>query len=87
MMRNRFFQEIEALKAGREPWGVIRDPNKARNIELPDMARDANVNGITLAEFEHDPQLKQRLREFRHHAGQPAAVRKAFCEAMGIAVG
>ena len=26
MMRNRFFEEIEAIKAGREPKGVIRDP-------------------------------------------------------------
>jgi 5,5'-dehydrodivanillate O-demethylase len=85
MMRNRFFAELEAIRAGRDPWGVIRDPAKARNIELPDMAREANVNGITLAEFEHDPVLKQRLREFRHHAGQPSEVRRAFCEAMGIA--
>ena len=26
MMRNRFFEEIEAIKAGRDPKGVIRDP-------------------------------------------------------------
>jgi hypothetical protein len=26
----------------------------------------------------------QRLKEFRHHAGQPKEVRRAFAEAMGI---
>jgi hypothetical protein len=29
--------------------------------------------------------LKQRLKEFRHHVGQPAEVRAEFCAAMGIA--
>jgi hypothetical protein len=29
--------------------------------------------------------LKQRLKEFRHHIGQPAEVRRAFEQAMGIA--
>jgi hypothetical protein len=39
---------------------------------------------LTLAEFDKDPILRQRLKEFRHHYGQPAAVRRAFVEAMGI---
>jgi hypothetical protein len=28
--------------------------------------------------------LRQRLKEFRHHYGQPPEVRAAFAEAMGI---
>jgi 5,5'-dehydrodivanillate O-demethylase len=84
MMRNRFFQEFEAIEAGRDPWGVIRDPDKARAIELPDMSRELNVDGIPLEEFKNDPLLRQRLKEFRHHYGQPPEVRAAFCEAMGI---
>jgi 5,5'-dehydrodivanillate O-demethylase len=84
MMRNRFFEELEAIKAGRDPWGVIRNPNEAQAIALPDMARDVNIEGIPLAEFQNDPLLKQRLKEFRHHYGQPASVRAEFCEAMGI---
>jgi 5,5'-dehydrodivanillate O-demethylase len=85
MMRNRLFEEIEAMKAGRDPKGVIRNPNVARCIDLPDMARELNVQGITLAEFQHDPLLRQRLKEFRHHYGQPAEVRRLFEDAMGIA--
>ena len=85
MMRNRFFEELEAIKAGRDPKGVIRDPAKARSVDLPDMARELNTQGITLAEFQHDPLLRERLKEFRHHYGQPPEVRAAFAEAMGIA--
>jgi 5,5'-dehydrodivanillate O-demethylase oxygenase subunit len=85
MMRGRFFEEMEALKAGRDPKGVIRDAARAKNIPLPDMARELNTVGIPLAEFQNDPLLKQRLKEFRHHYGQPADVRRAFEEAMGLA--
>ena len=85
MMRNRLFEEIEAIQAGRDPKGVIRDPGLAKSIDLPDMARELNTEGITLAEFQNDPLLRQRLKEFRHHYGQPPEVRAAFAEAMGIA--
>jgi 5,5'-dehydrodivanillate O-demethylase oxygenase subunit len=85
MMRQRFFQEMEAVAAGRDPWGVIRSANAAQCIELPNMNREVNTEGITLAEFEQHPLLKQRLKEFRHHIGQPPEVRRAFEEAMGIA--
>jgi 5,5'-dehydrodivanillate O-demethylase len=85
MMRQRFFEQLQAIEAGRDPWGVIRDPQLARSIELPDMARELNTEGIPLSEFQNDPLLRQRLKEFRHHVGQPPEVRAAFCEAMGIA--
>ena len=42
----RFFEELEAIKAGRDPKGVIRNPNLAQAIELPDMARELNIEGI-----------------------------------------
>ena len=85
MMRNRLFEELEAIKAGRDPKGVIRNPNEAQAIPLPDMARELNTVGIPLAEFQNDPLLKQRLKEFRHHVGQPPEVRREFEQAMGIA--
>jgi len=84
MMRGRFFEELEAIKAGRDPKGVIREPGRANNLALPDMARELNTIGIPLAEFQNDPLLKQRLKEFRHHFGQPPEVRRAFEQAMGI---
>jgi 5,5'-dehydrodivanillate O-demethylase len=84
MMRQRFFEELEAIAAGRDPKGVIRNPNMAQCIELPNMARELNTEGIPLADFQKDPLLRQRLKEFRHHFGQPSEVRRAFVEAMGI---
>jgi 5,5'-dehydrodivanillate O-demethylase len=84
MMRNRFFEELEAIKAGRDPGGVIRDPAAAKAIPLPDMARELNTIGIPLEEFQNDVLLRERLKQFRHHYGQPPEVRAQFCEAMGI---
>jgi 5,5'-dehydrodivanillate O-demethylase len=85
MMRQRFFADLAAVAAGKDPKGVIRDPEAAKCIELPNMMREINIDGITLEEFDKHPILKQRLREFRHHFGQPPEVRRAFEEAMGIA--
>jgi hypothetical protein len=48
------------------------------------MARELNTEGIPIEEFQNDPLLRQRLKEFRHHYGQPDEVRTAFREAMGI---
>ena len=84
MMRQRFFEEMEAVAAGRDPWGVIRNPNVAACIELPNMTREINTEGITLEEFAKIPVLHQRLTGFRHHYGQPPEVRQAFMQAMGI---
>ncbi len=84
MMRKRFFAEFEAIAAGKEPGGVIRSVNQARCIPLPDMARRFNIEGIPLADYDKDPILRQRLREFRHLYGQPPEVRREFVEAMGI---
>jgi 5,5'-dehydrodivanillate O-demethylase len=83
-MRNRFFEELEAMAAGKEPGGIIRSANAAQCIALPNMARELNTEGLALADFDKDPLLRQRLKEFRHHYGQPPEVRRAFVEAMGL---
>jgi 5,5'-dehydrodivanillate O-demethylase len=85
MLRRRYFEELEAIAAGKEPGGVIRNPNQAQCIPLPNMAREINTDGISLDEFEKHPQLLQRLKGFRHCVGQPPEVFRAFQEAMGVA--
>lgn len=72
------------MAAGKGPSGIIRSANEAQCIALPNMARELNTEGLTLAEFDKEPLLRQRLKEFRHHYGQPAEVRREFVEAMGI---
>jgi 5,5'-dehydrodivanillate O-demethylase oxygenase subunit len=84
MMRKRFFDEMEMVAAGKDPRGILRSANAAQCIALPNMARELNTEGIPLAAFQNDPILRQRLKEFRHHYGQPPHVRRAFVEAMGI---
>jgi 5,5'-dehydrodivanillate O-demethylase oxygenase subunit len=72
------------MARGQEPGGIVRSANEAACIPLPNMAREFNTEGIPLADYDKDPILRQRLREFRHHFGQPPEVRRAFVEAMGI---
>jgi 5,5'-dehydrodivanillate O-demethylase len=85
MIRNRFFGEIEAVKRGEDPKGVIRDPAIAQNVALPCQNKELLVDGITLDEYPRYPLLNQRLAEFRHLFGQPAEVRKEFLQAFGLA--
>jgi 5,5'-dehydrodivanillate O-demethylase len=86
MMRQRFFAEMAAVAAGRDPMGVIRDPSAAKCIALPDIADALNTEGIPLEEFWNHPLLSLRLKHgFRFHFGQPPDVRRAFEQAMGIA--
>jgi hypothetical protein len=46
--------------------------------------RKYNVEGVSLADYAKHPLLRERLSRFRHHYGQPAEVRSAFEEAMGL---
>jgi len=87
MMRKRFFDELDAVAKGAEPKATLRNANVASSIELPNITKKTSVEGITLAEHENYPLLKVRLKGFRHCAGQPAEVRKAFEQAMGIGGG
>jgi len=85
MMRKRYFDDLDGLAAGREPKAIIRNPNVASCVELPNITKTTSVEGITLTEHENYPLLKARLKSFRHCFGQPPEVRRAFEEAMGIA--
>jgi 5,5'-dehydrodivanillate O-demethylase len=84
MIRKRFFDEIAAVAKGAEPKGIIRNSNVAKCVELPNMERARCVDGVMLKEFENIPVLKARLTGFRWQYGQPAEVRRAFEQAIGI---
>jgi 5,5'-dehydrodivanillate O-demethylase oxygenase subunit len=84
MMRKRFFDELDAVAKGAEPKATLRNANVASCIELPNITKKTSVEGITLEEHENYPLLKIRLKGFRHCAGQPPEVRRAFEDAMGI---
>lgn len=84
MIRNRFFEELEAVKQGKDPKGVIRDPQKARLVKLPIAERKPFLDGKPMAEYPKHPYYAKRMKDFPWHAGQPERVRREFCEAMGI---
>jgi 5,5'-dehydrodivanillate O-demethylase oxygenase subunit len=84
MMRKRFFDELDKVAKGLDPSGIIRDPQVAACISLPDVMRRYNVEGVPLADYAKHPLLRERLEGFRHHYGQPPEVRWAFEEAMGL---
>jgi 5,5'-dehydrodivanillate O-demethylase len=85
MMRQRFFAEIEAVAAGAEPKGVIREPQKNQCVSLPIVGRDQYLAGMTLAELEANPGHNQATpRNYPYQFGQPESVRRAYEEAMGF---
>jgi 5,5'-dehydrodivanillate O-demethylase oxygenase subunit len=84
MMRKRFFEDLDRIAKGQDPSSIVRDPAVAKCIALPDAMRKYNVEGVPLADYAKHPLLRERLARFRHHYGQPAEVRSAFAEAMGL---
>jgi 5,5'-dehydrodivanillate O-demethylase oxygenase subunit len=85
MIRKRFFDDIEAMKRGEDPKGVIRDPELARHLELPFEPKRPLTEGIKIEDYKNHPTIHARLGGFRHMVGQPREVRQAFVAAMGIA--
>jgi len=85
MMRRRFFEELEAMQAdpAHEPKGLIRDPEKNRNVFLPSACRDEMINGLPRRELAAHPLLGPYLKDFFGQAGQPDEVRVAYEKAIG----
>ncbi len=84
MIRKRFFDDIEAMKEGKDPKGVIRDPAIGRYVELPFEPKKPLIEGIRIEDYPKYPTINVRLSGFRHMVGQPPEVRQAFIKAMGI---
>jgi 5,5'-dehydrodivanillate O-demethylase len=84
MIRRRFLNDLEALKDGRDPKAVIRDPVANRAIVLPVAERQAFIEGFTHAELMTDPLARRGLQGYIFQTGQPAEVRAAFLAAMGF---
>jgi len=79
MMRQRFFQDLDAVDAGSEPKAIVRDVEVNRCITLPIIGRKEFVEGLAREEAE-----AAIRREFPFLVGQPDAIRRAYNEAMGF---
>lgn len=84
LMRRQFFADLDAVAAGRDPKGIIRDPEAARRVELPNANGTIYADGLTLEEWAQHPIYQRRLTHFLWLAGQPEEVWKAYAEAMGL---
>ena len=84
MMRRRLFRDLDAIAAGNDPSGIIRDPECARFVALPLVSRKLYTEGMTRREFAEHWFFKQRLTFFPWAAAQPAEVWDAYARAMGI---
>lgn len=86
MLRRQLFEDIDAVQAGRDPKGVMRNPEANRQVFLPSDSRDFFQNGLPLADYQRHPKWARLLRHFIFHAGQPEWVRQAQQNATGVPI-
>jgi 5,5'-dehydrodivanillate O-demethylase len=84
MMRRQLFDDIEAVQAGRDPKGVIRDPARNSKLVLPSDLRDFYLTGLSREDYLRHPRLGRLLTHFVFHAGQPEWVKQAQEAATGV---
>src|SRR5436190_20473676 len=84
LIRRRFLNDIETIKDGRDPKGIVRDPEKNHAITLPVAERKNFIEGFSRAEIMRDPFSRRNLQGYIFQTGQPAEVREAFLAAMGF---
>jgi 5,5'-dehydrodivanillate O-demethylase len=86
MVRRQLFIDIEEVAAGRDPKGVIRDPEANVCIQLPNASRKLLLDGLPLEDYKRHPNWGKHLTQFPFHYGQPEDVKRAYEKAMGIQV-
>ena len=86
LLRRQLFNDIEAVQAGRDPKGVLRDPACNRQVALPSDSRDFFLNGLPRADYLRHPKWARLLQHFIFHAGQPEWVQEAHRDATGVAI-
>lgn len=84
MLRRLLQNDLAAVAAGRDPKGIIRDPERAKLVELPNVYGAASTNGVPIEDWPKHPVLRRRLNFFPWQAGQPDGVWTAYAAAMGF---
>ena len=84
MMRRMLLSDLAAIEAGRDPRGLIRDPERAKRVELPNVYGAASVDGVRIEDWPQHPVLRRRMHFFPWQAGQPDEVWTAYAAAMGF---
>jgi 5,5'-dehydrodivanillate O-demethylase len=84
MIRARFFEDMEAVAQGKDPKGIVRDPELARKIPLPIATPKQQRDGMSQEQWLKDPYFSRRTKRFPWQYGQPAEVWTEYANAMGI---
>lgn len=84
MIRRRFFEEMDAIASGAEAKGTLRDPAQNHQVKLPIADRESVLRGFSREEILADPRKRMMFTTYVFQAGQPADVRRAFSDAMGL---
>jgi len=86
MLRRRLLDDLDAVAAGRDPKGLIRDPERNRCVPLPSDSRAFFLEGLPLEQYQRHPKWHKLLTHFLFHAGQPDEVKRAYEAATGVAL-
>ena len=85
MMRRRFLSDIDLVERNQDPKAIVRDPDVNDCIELPIFDRDFFVDGWEPKDLLDAAHVRTRSTlNFVFQAGQPAEVRAAYVDAMGL---
>ncbi|HWW64526.1 MAG TPA: aromatic ring-hydroxylating dioxygenase subunit alpha [Sphingomonadaceae bacterium] len=82
MLRRQYFRDMQRIEQGLDPKGVLRDPARATNIELPIFDRKAVIEGLDTKAIRAGKEIHHS--RFIFQFGQPPEVRAAQEKAMGI---
>lgn len=83
-LRRRLIEDMDAVKEGREPRCLIRDPSANHALELPCIDLDDFKNGLPLKEMQEHFLMGSLLKEFYIISGQPEEVKCEFEAAMRV---
>jgi 5,5'-dehydrodivanillate O-demethylase len=86
MLRRQLFDDIDAVRTGRDPKGVLRNAETNQKVFLPSDSRDFFLHGLPLETYRNHPKWARLLKTFIFHAGQPESVQQAHEQATGVAI-
>ncbi|NUA31239.1 aromatic ring-hydroxylating dioxygenase subunit alpha [Cupriavidus basilensis] len=84
LIRRRLLDDIDAVAQGRDPKGLIRDPQANHRVKLPCDSRAFFLEGLALEQYASHPKWNKLLFHFIFHAGQPDEVKRAYEAATGV---
>lgn len=84
LARRRFFEDMEKVAQGKDPKGIIRDPEVAKRIPLPIATPEVQRDGIPTEQWRKDPYFMRRSKRFPWQYGQPEDVWREYASAMGV---